>query len=266
MPDQRSSGGDADLIIGRNPVREALQRDDVSIEKVYLQRGARGEALDAIRRLAQERRIQVQFVPPAKLRRLADEGVHQGVVALAAPIDYLDVDEMLRAIAPLVEDVARRKPIVVILDQIQDPHNYGAILRSVVAAGLDGVIVPSKNMAPLSSTAIKSSAGAALRVPIARASSLTQTIASLKERGYWVAGAASDAAESIWDADWDRALALVIGGEGPGLRPSIRAACDFLVSIPMRGPVDSLNASVAAGILFFAATRTRAPREGDPRA
>lgn len=251
------AGTEPGLIIGRNPVREALERQEARIEKVYVQKGAHGDALQRIRQTAMQMGIQVQFVPPVRLNRLANGGAHQGVVAVAAPITYADVDEMLSAIAPTLESVQHLKPIVTLLDEIQDPHNYGAILRSAVAAGLDGAIVPARNMAPLSSAAVKASAGAALRIPVARTQSLSRTMFALKERGYWIAGAAADAEQSIWEVDWDRPLALVIGGEGAGLRPSIRGACDFLVSIPMRGPIESLNASVAAGIIYFAATSSR---------
>lgn len=245
------------LLVGRNPVREALAQRDPEIEKVLLQKGAGGRPIAEIRRLAGEAGAPVQYVPETRLSQLAGGAVHQGVVAFAAPVHYLEPEDLLAQIAPTLDDVRARKPIVLILDQIQDPHNFGAILRSAVAAGADGVIVPKHGMAPLNAAAVKASAGTATRLPIARAGNLGDLLHQLKERGYWVVGAAGKGASSVWEMDWDRPLALVIGSEGSGMRRRVEETCDLLVSIPMRGPAESLNASVAAGILLFAAARTR---------
>ncbi|HET6568702.1 MAG TPA: 23S rRNA (guanosine(2251)-2'-O)-methyltransferase RlmB [Rhodothermales bacterium] len=251
---------DQSLVVGRNPVREALERGDGRIEKVLLQQGAGGRPIEAIRRAAVQVGVPVQFVPAARIEHLAGGLNHQGVVALSAAVEYLELEDMLAAVAPSLEDVQRLKPILLLLDQIQDPHNFGAILRSAVAAGASGVIVPRHHMAPLNAAAVKTSAGAALRIPIARTTNLADAVQQLKERGYWVAGATGEGTTSVWEMDWDRPLAIVLGNEGKGIRPHVAASCDYLVSIPMRGSVESLNASVAAGILLFAATR---PRLGD---
>jgi len=229
---------------------------------VYLQNGAHGSAIDAIRRAARSAGVPVQMVPRPKIDGLAPQAEHQGVVAVIAPVAYLDLDAMLSAIAPTLDDVRQQKPVLVVLDEVEDPRNFGAILRSAVAAGAEGVIVPERRMAPLSAVAVKASAGTALQIPIARASNLTDALQQLKERGYWVVGLADDADEgaettTVWTYDWDRAVAVVVGNEGSGLRPGVRAACDVLASIPMRGPAESLNASVAAGIALFAAVRDR---------
>lgn len=245
------------VIVGRNPVRESLERGEGRIEKVFIQQGATGGAVQQIRQAARKAGVPVQVVPPAKLNRLAPHVNHQGVVGVAAPVDYLDVETLLNQIAPDQEAVRAKKPVVLLLDQIEDPHNFGAILRSAVAAGVDGVIVPTRRMAPLNAAAIKASAGTALRVPVARAHNLADVLQQLKERGYWVAGAAGDGEVTIWDMDWDRPLALVIGNEEKGMRPRVAALCDYRVAIPMRGEAESLNASVAAGILLFVATRSR---------
>ena len=138
----------------------------------------------------------------------------------------------------------------------------GAILRSALAAGAGGVVVPERGQAPLSAVAVKASAGAALRIPVARTTNLAEALHAMKERGYWVAGLAGDGAgaaevQSVWDYDWDRPTVIVVGNEGRGLRPVVRSACDVLVEIPLRGPVESLNASVAAGVALFAAARMR---------
>lgn len=244
-------------IAGRNPVREALERGEGNIEKVWLQKGLGGGAVHALRRLASAQGVPVQFVPQERLARLVSGVNHQGVVALAGRVTYLEVEEMLHRIAADPDEVRARKPVLLVLDQIEDPYNLGALLRSAVAAGVAGVIVPARNMAPVNAAAIKTSAGTALRIPIARVPKLVDVMEQLKERGYWVAGAAGDGETSVWEMDWDRAVALVIGNEERGLSPRMADACDFRVAIPMRGPAESLNASVAAGILLFAAARVR---------
>ena len=245
------------VIAGRNPVREALQRGDVQIEKVLIQQGTRGKAIDDVRRAAERAQVPVQFVPAQRLDKLGVPVPHQGVVALSAPVGYVDVDEMLARIAPDRDALRERQPLLLLLDEIQDPHNFGAILRSAVAFGAAGVIVPQHRMAPLGATAVKASAGAALRIPVARVTNLADTIAALKERGYWVAGAAGGGELSAWDLDWQRPLALVIGSEGSGMRPRVADACDHRIHIPMPGPMESLNASVAAGVLLAVAAHAR---------
>lgn len=248
---------DTSTIIGRQPVLEALERGDVGIEKVMLEQEASGERIGAIRSAAEERGAPVQYVPEARLRHEAQGAVHQGAVAITAPIQYRPVDQMLSDIAPTWEAVKQRSPLLLVIDRVTDPRNFGAILRSAVAAGTDGVIVPSREMAPLNAAAIKASAGTAPRIPIARADDLSQVLIQLKERGYWVCGAEGTAEKTLWEVDWDRPMAVVLGSEGEGLASKVAEACDELVSIPMRGPAESLNVSVAAGLLLFEAARPR---------
>lgn len=241
------------LIAGRNPVREALQRGERDIDKVMIAIGASGTAIDRIRRAARESGVQVQMVPQKKVDHLAKGMNHQGVIALAAAVSYMDFDEMLSGI----QVDADHKPILIALDEIEDPHNFGAILRSAVASGAAGAIVPQRKMAPLSATTVRASAGTADRIPVSRVVNLAESLFQCKERGYWIAGLDAVADQTIWNADWDRPLVIVIGSEGRGLRPRVRDMCDFLVSIPMPGPAESLNASVAAGITLFAAAKSR---------
>ena len=253
-----------DVLAGRHPVRDALDRADGRVEKVYFQRGVHGSAIDGIRRAAKAAGVPVQMVPRPKIDGLAPQAEHQGVVAVVAPVAYRDLDAMLSEIAPDLDAVRASKPVLVVLDEVEDPRNFGAVLRSAVAAGAAGAVVPERRMAPLSAVAVKASAGTALALPIARVSSLTDALHQLKERGYWVVGLA-DVSEAdgpgetttVWDYDWDRPVAVVVGNEGAGLRPGVRRSCDVLASIPMRGPAESLNASVAAGIALFAAVRGR---------
>jgi 23S rRNA (guanosine2251-2'-O)-methyltransferase len=254
---KRLSQESPSVIVGRNPVREALEQDASRIEKVLLQKDGGGRTLDAVRRAASAAGVAVQYVPSHRLDKMAPGLNHQGTVALASPLAYREVHELLAEIAPDLPTVQAQKPMVLVLDQIEDPYNFGAILRSAVAAGVKGVIVPKQHMAPLNAAAIKASAGLANRMPVARAGNLAEVLFQLKERGYWVAGAAGEGTTSVWDMDWDRPLAIVMGSEGSGLRQRIAEACDYLVSIPMDAAAESLNVSVAAGILMFAAARVR---------
>lgn len=248
---------ETELVFGRNPVFEVLKHRGTAVEKVYIQRGLHGRAINEIRSLADTSGIPIQHVPVRRIEKIARRGNHQGIVARIAPLEYRDVDEMLAEIAPTHKDVQERKPVLVMLDQVTDPQNFGAILRSAVAAGADGVIVPAQHMAPLNATTIKASAGTAMKIPVARVRSLSNTIHQLKERSYWIAGLTDEGETSVWEMDWDRPVVLVLGSEGEGMRPSTERECDFRVSIPLQGPIKSLNVSVAAGIGLFSAMRTR---------
>ncbi|MFO8098781.1 MAG: 23S rRNA (guanosine(2251)-2'-O)-methyltransferase RlmB [Salinibacter sp.] len=257
------SENDTSTLVGRQPVLEALERDRLGIEKVMLEQGATGERIGAIRQAAEARGAPVQYVPTTRLRHEAEGAAHQGVVAITAPIRYREADEMLSEIAPTWGVVKDKQPLLLAVDRVTDPRNFGAILRSAVAAGADGVLVPHRAMAPLNAAAIKASAGTAPRIPIARTDDLARVLEQVKERGYWVVGAEGTAETPYWSVDWDRPLVVVIGSEGEGLSPDVVAACDEQVAIPMRGPAESLNVSVAAGLLLFAAARPRTQDASD---
>jgi len=254
---------DTSTIIGRNPVLETLERGETGIEKVMLEQNAGGEAIAKIRSLADDRGIPIQYVPEARLRHESQGAAHQGVLAKAAPIRYASLHDLLTQVAPTWDEVQTKKPLLLVIDRVTDTRNFGAILRSAVAAGVNGVIVPAREMAPLNAAAMKASAGTATRVPIARADDLPDALTQLKERGYWVCGSEGSAETTLWDVDWDRPTAVVLGSEGEGLAPDVAAACDELAAIPMRGPVDSLNVSVAAGLFLFAAARPRSTGAGE---
>ena len=255
---------DTTPIAGRNPVREALEREPGRIEKVMLRQNVSGEAIRAIRSAATDAGVALQYVPNNRLDHEAEGLNHQGVVAIAAPVEYERVNDLLASIAPDWDTVRETKPMLLIIDRVTDTRNFGAILRSAVAGGIDGVVVPNRHMAPLNAAAIRASAGTATRVPIARTNDLARFLVELKERGYWVVGADGSADTPYWEEDWDRPIALVVGSEDQGLRPDVAEACDRLVSIPMQGPAESLNVSVAAGILVFAAAQPRASASARP--
>ncbi len=255
MPADRTS-----LVIGRKPVKEALEEKGDArhkIEKVLINKAARGEEIDEIRRLATTLSIPFQFVPEVKLNRICPGVNHQGVVATMAPVAFWDVDEMLSHIAPTLDDVKAKKPTLLLLDRIEDPHNFGAILRSALAAGVKGVIVPTRHMAQLNEATIKTSAGTAMRIPIARVKRLTEVIQQLKERGYWVVGADASGEMAFGNYDWNKPVAIVVGSESSGMHPEVVSACDSVVSIPMYGPVESLNVSVATALLVFKAAEQK---------
>ena len=240
------------VIAGRNAVREALEREPLQLENICIRRGARG--FHHLRRGAEKVQIPVRELPESGLNRIAGSVRHQGVIALRAAIAYQDCTAMLAAIAPDMDAVKQQRPRLLLLDGIQDPRNFGAILRTAVAAGVAGVIVPTRKMAPLSDATVRASSGTATRIPIARVGDLTQVIWPLKERGFYVYGAAG-AGESLWETTWQRPVALVLGAEGRGLKPATARQCDKLVSIPLPGDVQSLNVAVAAGILLFESLR-----------
>ena len=243
-------------IVGRKPVKEALERGDVPIEKVFALQGGRG--LEDVVGAARAAGVPVQFVPMQRIDAMARGLTHQGVVALGSAVEYLDLHEMLDLVAPDYDAVLEKAPILVVFDGLEDPHNVGAVLRSAVAAGAAAAVVPARGMAPIGATAMKASAGLAPRIPTARVNSLVVALEAIKERGYAVVGAAGeDDAVGHTAFDWTQPVALVIGSEGSGLSKPTRKACDALVRIPMPGPAESLNASVAAGILLFEAVRQR---------
>ena len=235
------------MIIGRNPVREAL-RSGQPVDTVYMTNSG---GLREIRELAKEHGAVVKIVTEQKLAQLAGDGVHQGVVAFGACAAYVTVEDLL--------EVSVRKgtsPFLIICDEIEDPHNLGAIIRTAEAAGADGIIIPKRRSAMLTPTVHKTSAGAASWLPVARVSNLAATIEQLKKAGVWIYG--TDMNGSMYtETSFDGAVALVIGSEGFGMSRLIREKCDFLVKLPMLGKITSLNASVAAGIFMYEVVRQR---------
>lgn len=240
-----------ELAWGLHPVREALQRAPERVLELWaLERRADARIAEVLG-LAEAQGIRCQFVPRETLDSMAGGGVHQGVVARLAPAAALDEDDLYDLL-----DRLQGPPFLLVLDGVQDPHNLGACLRTADAAGAHAVIVPKDRAAGLTPAARKAAAGAAETVPLVQVVNLTRCLRSLKERGIWVAGAEAGG-ESAFKADLSGPLALVLGAEGTGLRRLTREHCDLFLSLPMNGAVESLNVSVAAGILLYLALARR---------
>ncbi len=236
------------IIAGRNPVIEALKSDS-DIDCIYI--CGNGGSLGQIRKLAKDKNIVVKDALETKLSQLANGASHQGVVAVGACGKYVTVEDIL--------EISRKKgtsPFIIICDEIEDPHNLGAIIRTAESAGADGIIIPKRRSASLNATVFKTSAGAASWLPVARVSNLANTIDFLKENGVWIYG--TDATgEDYSKTDLTGSIGLVIGSEGFGISRLIMKKCDFLLKLPMLGKITSLNASVAAGIFMYEAVRQR---------
>lgn len=237
------SGGESDWIFGRNPALEAL-RAGREVNKILLSDTARGPGIQELNQLAKEAGILVHRVPSQKIDQMAPGMRNQGVALSVAAYSYVELEDLLERAGP--------SPFFLILDQLEDPHNLGSILRTCDVSKVDGVIVPSRRSVGLTQVVAKTSAGAIEYVPVVRVTNLSDTIDMLKKRDVWVAGAeACEEAQDFREIDWTGPFALVIGSEGKGIRRLVKGKCDFVIQLPMGGHVNSLNASVAAGILMY---------------
>ena len=249
---RESSVQEADLtrLEGRNAVREAL-RAGRTIDKLYVLDGCMDEPVQRILSMVRGTDTVVSFVTRDRLDTMSETGAHQGVIAQAAAAEYATVEEILSYAKEREED-----PFLILLDEIEDPHNLGAVIRTANAAGAHGVVIPKRRAATLTATVAKASAGAVHFTKIAKVANLARTIEELKAAGLWIACADMDG-ELLYKQNLTGPIALVIGNEGNGVRPLIRKMCDITVSIPMLGQIESLNASVAAGILAYEVVRQR---------
>ncbi len=257
-PDQREPRRDADrstsVIYGVSPVIEALKAKQRVVERVIFAEGSREGRLSEIISLCREGSIAYDRAPREQFAKLVGAASnHQGVLAITAAASYVSTDEIL--------DDLSETPLLLVLDGVEDPRNLGAILRVAECAGVDGIVIPERRAVGLNDTVAKSSAGAVEHVRVAKTPNLNRFIEELKERGFWVIGTSVDAETIHTEWDWDRPTALVLGGEGSGLHRLVAENCDVLVKIPMYGKIDSLNVSVAAGVLLFEARRRRTSRE-----
>lgn len=237
-------------IEGRNAVLEAF-RSGKPIDKVFLLDGCMDGPLKTIAREAKKHDTIINYVSKERLEQLSETGKHQGVIAMAAAYEYADVDTILKKAEEKGEP-----PFLLLLDGIEDPHNLGAIIRTANLAGAHGVIIPKRRAVGLTATVAKTSAGAINYTPVAKVTNLTQTMKELKERGMWFVGA-DMGGETMYHLDLTGPIGVVIGSEGEGISKLVKENCDFIASIPMKGDIDSLNASVAAGVLTYEIVRQR---------
>ena len=248
----RPQDAEADGIIeGRNAVIEAL-RAGASIDKIFIQKGETDKTLGHIASTARAAGVVVVDADKRKLDFMSRTHAHQGVIALASVREYVSVEDIL--------NIAREKgenPLIVVCDEISDPHNLGAIIRTAECAGAHGVIIPKRRSAGLTSIVGKTSAGAVSYLPVARVPNIPALLEQLQKEGVWVFGTAAEGACDLYSADLKGPAAIVIGSEGDGMTRLVREKCDFLVSIPMKGSISSLNASAAAAILLYEAVRQR---------
>jgi 23S rRNA (guanosine2251-2'-O)-methyltransferase len=246
-----------DRLTGIHAVREALAAGR-AFDRIVIARGRQDTRVEEIVQLARERNIPLRFEDRAQIDRLAGSKDHQGVVALAAARAAATLEDILAAANA---GVGRgQKGLIVLLDGVEDPHNLGAIIRTALASGAHGVVIPERRSAGLTDAVARASAGALAHLPVAKVINLAQTMQELKEAGYWLIGLDEDAGKSYTEADYTPPVGIVLGGEGKGLHDLTRKRCDFVVSLPTTGPVKSLNVSVAAGVVLFEALRQRRAR------
>lgn len=250
MPIQEENDG---VIEGRNAVIEAL-RAGMAMDKIYLLKGEGDSILGHIASSAREKGVVVVDADRRKLDSMSRTHSHQGVIAIAAVREYAAIEDIL--------SIARQRgeqPLVVVCDELSDPHNLGAVIRTADAAGAHGVIIPKRRSAGLTAVVAKTSAGAVAHVPVARVPNLTAALKELKDEGLWVFGTAAEGTTPLYQADLKGPAAIVIGSEGEGMGRLVAETCDFTVSIPMKGKINSLNASAAAAVLLYEAVRQRMP-------
>lgn len=237
------------LIYGINPVFEALQSGRCRIKEVWVAEGRSSRGLEGIISMAQSKGILIKRTERSQLDSLTKNAPHQGVVGFLDQFPYADLDEVLQGHAG--------DPLLLVLDGIEDPRNLGALIRTADACGVWGVIIPKDRAAGITPAVAKSSAGAVFHIPVIRVTNISATLRQIKERGMWVIGAAAEAQTEIYAHDLTVPLAVVIGGEGRGMRSLVKKECDLLASIPMRGKINSLNASVAGSIILYEVIRQR---------
>lgn len=249
-PPQRDAEADG-VIEGRNAVIEAL-RARTAIDKIYLAKGDTDSALGHIANTARANGVVVVNADRRKLDEMSRTHAHQGVIAVAAVREYASIEDIFRRAEEQGE-----APLIVLCDELSDPHNLGAVIRTAECAGAHGVVIPKRRSAGLTAIVAKTSAGAVSHIPVARVPNLTALMKELQKRGVWIFGAEMNGTTSLYEADLKGPAAIVIGSEGSGMSRLVAETCDFTVSIPMKGKINSLNASAAAAILLYEAVRQR---------
>ncbi|HVM74327.1 MAG TPA: 23S rRNA (guanosine(2251)-2'-O)-methyltransferase RlmB [Candidatus Saccharimonadales bacterium] len=241
-----------DRFTGIHAVREALEAGN-SFDRIVIAKGRQDSRIEDIVQLARQRDIPVRFEDRGNLDRLANSRDHQGVVAIAAARPPATLEDILER----ANSSKDQRGLVVLLDGVEDPHNLGAIIRTALAAGAHGIVIPERRAAGLTDTVARASAGALAHLPIAKVTNLARTMEELKEAGYWLVGLDEDGDKRYTEIDYTSPIGIIMGGEAKGLHELTRKRCDFVVSLPTTGPVKSLNVSVAAGVVLFEALRQR---------
>ena len=249
-PDRRKeAAGEAiedNFVYGYHAVAEALKEGRGN--KLFLSEEARGEKIDRLKEMAREQAVPVKWVPKQKLDTMSDQGVHQGMILAITPYQYLTLDELLAQ--------TKEQPLYLILDNLEDPHNFGSIMRTADASGVDGIIIPKHRAVGITPIVVKTSTGAVEHIPVARVTNLTQAVQQLKKAGFWIFGTDMSGSDyRTWNAQG--AVGLIIGNEGRGMGEGLKKEVDQMLTIPMTGHVQSLNASVAAGLLMYQAFTSR---------
>ena len=244
------------LIVGRHPVLESLQSDSPP-EKIYILFGTRGSAIQQIEKLAKRQGVPVKELDRRHFLEISSDPNAQGVLATIGTKQYVDIDALFQTAA-----AKKEPPFFLILDEIEDPHNVGALIRTAECAGVHGVILPKHHAASLNETVARTSAGASLHLPAAKVTNIATTLEELRTRGVWIVGTELQGEKAFDEMDYTGPIAIVVGNEGKGIRRLVKEKCDFLVKIPMYGKIGSLNASVAGGLVLFAAARSRHSRQG----
>ncbi|MCP4747110.1 MAG: 23S rRNA (guanosine(2251)-2'-O)-methyltransferase RlmB [Desulfobacteraceae bacterium] len=237
------------MLYGYHSVAEALKAGRRRVHRVYLAQGKSSPRRESLGFMARNAAVEVEFVSMQRLTDMVGHRQHQGIGATVSAYPFCRLEQLL--------DSGPADPFILVLDQIVDPRNLGAIARTAVCAGIQAIVMPKDRSSPVSPAASKASAGALEHLPVALVTNIVKTINALKDKGLWIAGAEGQGTKSLFESDLTGPLAIVIGGEEKGLRPLVKKTCDFTLAIPQAGPIDSLNASVAAGIIVYEAFRQR---------
>jgi 23S rRNA (guanosine2251-2'-O)-methyltransferase len=251
-----------DRLTGIHAVREALEAGR-AFDRIVIARGRQDTRVEEIVQMARARNVSVRFEDRSQIDRLADSKEHQGIVGLAAARAAGSIEEILEAANAAAG--SGEKGLIVLLDGVEDPHNLGAIVRTSLAAGAHGVVIPERRAAGLTDTVARASAGALSHLPVAKVTNLARTMEELKEAGYWLVGLDEEGDREYTEVDFTSPTGIVMGGEGKGLHELTRKRCDFVVKLPTVGPVKSLNVSVAAGVVLFEVVRQRKGRGKDAK-
>lgn len=241
----------SEYIWGRNSVIEAINSKR-TVEKIYMLKGNLKGSIETITAKAKEKKIPVSYMSEEKMNEISKREKHQGVIALISDLRYFSIDEIIEA-----AQEKRKKPLIVVLDELEDPHNVGSIIRSCEATGVDGIVIQKRNGVLATATVNKSSAGALNHMKICKAVNISRTLKELKEKGFWIYGADGEADKYYNEVNYDENVVLVMGNEGFGIRPLVKKHCDFLVKLPMIGKISSLNVSNACCVFLYEILRQR---------